>query len=546
MPTYSQNGDFIEEPEFQTLSGRPAQVSAPAGQSLPGLSFHPLKQIYAEELRRAGFGGYSDAEQTKPVGGLDLASASVEQLEAKLREIGKNPEQVVQEFRNAPENAKLFPPGYGNLVDDPTHGRSLTMQYQPEWDEDDPVGGLILKAMIAGVGGLSGGLGELFGTPPVDDPWGVRNGPGYTGNRLAGIPGVEAGGGLAEGAFPGVELPGGSIVDSGLLPGSAATTLTGLGEGAFPGGGLPGPEIIDPSTLPASGLPLQTLPLGGQGEGSFPGAELPGPEIIDPATLPATTNLPVGPLGEAGFPGTEPVGPDIVDPATLPSGSPVIPPMPPAPPVDPTGGEPLPPAPPGTPGTEGDWLQRVLSGAGTAADIARLVGMGGAGLLGLLGAQDAKDAAEKDRAQRQSMYDEYKGFGAPGRQRLADLYANPNSFLTSDRVRLPVEQATRLRANALSTQGNPAVSPNANQEIQTFAANTLFDKFGQEADRYAREGGLTAYNQAAAGYTPSATPNNSQAYQTLGGVVGDIFNPPKSYAQQRAEYDSIYNRRLGG
>ena len=96
MPTYSQNGDFIEEPEFQTLSGRPAQVSAPAGQSLPGLSFHPLKQIYAEELRRAGFGGYSDAEQTKPVGGLDLASASVEQLEAKLRVIGKNPEQVVQ------------------------------------------------------------------------------------------------------------------------------------------------------------------------------------------------------------------------------------------------------------------------------------------------------------------------------------------------------------------------------------------------------------------------------------------------------------------
>ena len=334
----------------QSAAAAPAPVNAPAGQSLPGLSFHPLKQIYTEELRRAGFGGYSDAEQTKPVGGLDLASASLEQLEAKLREIGKNPEQVVQEFRNDPGNAKLFPPGYGNVVDDPVHGKSLTMIYQPEWDEDDVAGGLILKAMMAGVGGLSGGfgLGELFGSPPiVDDPWGIRQGAGYAGNRLSGIPGIDSASGLAEGAFPGAGSAaniGGSIIDPSLLPGAGVTSLTGLGEGSFPGTELPGPDIIDPTTLPRSTVPT----------------------------------LPTGPLGEPGFPGTEPVGPDIVDPATLPSGNPVIPPMPPAPPVDPTGGEPPPPPPaPGTPD-----LRALLTSLGlTPAVIGALLG----GLAGAAG-----------------------------------------------------------------------------------------------------------------------------------------------------------------
>ncbi len=151
---------------------------------------------------------------------------------------------------------------------------------------------------------------------------------------------------------------------------------------------------------------------------------------------------------------------------------------------------PPPPDAPGTPAWQ-KWLDD---------NWARLIGTLGPGILGILGNNDRNDALNADRDQRQRMYDEYKGFGAPYRQRLSDLYADPNAFLSSNEVRVPLDQATKSLAQAYSAKGgNPWGNPAAGFAITSNAANKLFGRLGEEKDRLAGYGGVAAYNPAAAG-----------------------------------------------
>jgi hypothetical protein len=88
--------------------------------------------------------------------------------------------------------------------------------------------------------------------------------------------------------------------------------------------------------------------------------------------------------------------------------------------------------------------------------------------------------------------------GGPYRERLAALYADPTSFLSSPEVMAPVQQGTDALARALSVRGNPAGSGAALQEIQNYASNQLFGRLGEEKTRLAGFGGLSAYNQSGA------------------------------------------------
>ena len=106
-----------------------------------------------------------------------------------------------------------------------------------------------------------------------------------------------------------------------------------------------------------------------------------------------------------------------------------------------------------------DW-GRIASGAGSAA-------------LGMYGANQSADAMER-------ISDKYMNLGAPYRQKLSDLYANPDSFLTSKEVTTPVQQGTDALARALSVKGNPTGSGNALQEMQNYSSNMLFGKLGDE------------------------------------------------------------------
>lgn len=149
--------------------------------------------------------------------------------------------------------------------------------------------------------------------------------------------------------------------------------------------------------------------------------------------------------------------------------------------------------------------------------------------LGLYGASQQADAY-KDLADR------YFGMGAPYRGRLESLYADPNAFLTSPEVRIPVQQGTDALARALSAKvGNPIDNPTALQEIQNYASNQLFGRLGQEKDRLAGFGGLTQYNAAAPQAQVGAVGSQGDVYNVLGYGLNNIFNPRQSVLEQLAK-----------
>jgi hypothetical protein len=89
---------------------------------------------------------------------------------------------------------------------------------------------------------------------------------------------------------------------------------------------------------------------------------------------------------------------------------------------------------------------------------------------------------------------------------------------------------------SLSTQGNPFGSGNALQQGQSYASDQLFSRLGQEKDRLAGFGGLSSYNQAAPSAASNAIQSGSNAWNSVGYGVNNIFNPPQTTAQTMADF----------
>lgn len=185
----------------------------------------------------------------------------------------------------------------------------------------------------------------------------------------------------------------------------------------------------------------------------------------------------------------------------------------------------------GTSGVKG--LASLLGVTGPAADWLDALGRAAPGLLSAL-------ASNRQAGQASALAEEFKGFGAPYRQRLSDLYANPSGFLTSPEVQVPVQQGTDMLARSLSVKGNPAGSGNALQQLQSYSADQLFGRLGQEKDRLAGFGGLANYNAAAPAAATGAITQNGKTLADLGGAMSDVFNPPKTSAQQMAEFMKMF------
>lgn len=178
----------------------------------------------------------------------------------------------------------------------------------------------------------------------------------------------------------------------------------------------------------------------------------------------------------------------------------------------------------------GSALSRILGGNASTSDWLNVLGTAGATGLGVY-SDIQKTNALNDLA------DKYAGYGAPYRQRLSDLYANPSSFLSSPEVQVPVQQGTDAMARSLSAKvGNPVFSGTALQELQNYSSNQLFSKLGQEKDRLAGFGGLTAYNSAAPGAAANAINSSGNALTTLAGGVSDIFNPRQTLSDLFKQY----------
>lgn len=155
-----------------------------------------------------------------------------------------------------------------------------------------------------------------------------------------------------------------------------------------------------------------------------------------------------------------------------------------------------------------DW-GRIIKGAGETA-------------LGMYGANQSADAMER-------ISDKYMNLGAPYRQKLSDLYANPDSFLTSKEVTTPVDQGTNALARALSVKGNPTGSGTALQEMQNYSSNMLFGKLGEEKTRLGALGGLTSMPASVGmGADMSAAQNTGSGLNALGYGLNSMLNPQPS------------------
>ena len=170
----------------------------------------------------------------------------------------------------------------------------------------------------------------------------------------------------------------------------------------------------------------------------------------------------------------------------------------------------------------GTALSRILDGTASKSDWLSVLGTAGATGLGVYSANRQTDSLN-------ALANQYAGYGAPYRQRLSDLYANPSGFLSSPEVQVPVQQGTDAAARALSAKvGNPVFSGTALQELQNYSANQLFGKLGQEKDRLAGFGGLSNYSAAAPGVATNAINSSGNALTTLAGGISDIVNPRQS------------------
>lgn len=190
------------------------------------------------------------------------------------------------------------------------------------------------------------------------------------------------------------------------------------------------------------------------------------------------------------------------------------------------------------PGTTRSALEQFLyeAGVNSSNGISRLLGnsLGGqaangsfaptgesSSLLGILGklapsllgayASNQQTNALTDLAKK------YQDFGAPYRQQLADITANPDNFYNS----LGAQKATDSVLHKLSIGGNPSGSPYKQQ----LAIDSLWNEYGKERDRLAGFGGLTNYNAAAPNLEAQAIGQNANMWNAVGAGMNDIFNP---------------------
>ena len=180
-------------------------------------------------------------------------------------------------------------------------------------------------------------------------------------------------------------------------------------------------------------------------------------------------------------------------------------------------------------GSSADGLGGILGGAGAGAggfNLAQLLaslGVAGLGVAGSLSQADAyKDVAER-----------YMNMGQPYRDKLQQLYTDQgvNDWLNSAAVTTPVQMGTDALARSLSVKGNPFGNGTSLQSLQDYATKQLYGDLGNERNRLANFGGLSAFNSAAPSASAAGINAGAGAYDAAGYGLAGVLN---SYKPQSA------------
>lgn len=187
-----------------------------------------------------------------------------------------------------------------------------------------------------------------------------------------------------------------------------------------------------------------------------------------------------------------------------------------------------------TPAATGSSLSQYLQSLGMPAGIADLltpqnIGAIGSSLLGVLGSRD-QASAYRDTA------NQFLNMGAPYRDRLASLYANPESYTTG-----PEMQGVMKAFNqSLSAQyGNPYMSPTATAQSVSYGLGAL----GKEKDRLAGYGGLGFNPSGVAGLSAQGA-SNSGTYNALGAGLAQLTQPQNTLNSTMEDLLRAQTRRL--
>lgn len=166
-------------------------------------------------------------------------------------------------------------------------------------------------------------------------------------------------------------------------------------------------------------------------------------------------------------------------------------------------------------------LGGTLAGGAGGLNLGNLLGAG----LGFAGSyeqtQALKDLAEKQMA-----------MGAPYRDKLLQLYTpqGVNAWMQGADVTAPVQQGTDALMRSLSVHGNPFGSGHALQEGQDYATQQLYGQLGNERNRLANFGGLSAFNSAAPGTSTAAINAGTGMYNAAGYGISQLFPQQNPYA----------------
>lgn len=174
--------------------------------------------------------------------------------------------------------------------------------------------------------------------------------------------------------------------------------------------------------------------------------------------------------------------------------------------------------------TASSALSRILGGNASTQDYLSLAGQLGSLGLGVYGANQQANATS-------DLYDRFFSLGAPYRQSLAALEANPQGFYSSPMVQGALQQGSDALSRSLSAKvGNPILNPTALQEMQNFTTRGLLDAYNNRFSQLASAGQLGVSQSAGLGSQAAAS--QSGIPNALGAGLSSVFGKEQDYAQQ--------------
>jgi len=184
--------------------------------------------------------------------------------------------------------------------------------------------------------------------------------------------------------------------------------------------------------------------------------------------------------------------------------------------------------------TGGTALSRLLGLGQTGSDVLSVLGGLAPAALGVYQSKQEQDAYERQANEAKALQERYFAMGEPYRGLLSQSYQPGFSIADQPDFQSALDTGTQAAARALSTGGNPALSPTAQGELQKYVTgslalpqlNTYRSQLGTFGQLGTNQAGTAASQAAAQG--SNAIQAGSGVYGSIGHGLGNILNPEPS------------------